>query len=293
MMRTGINYIITAVVLAVFALSASADGVKNISGEYTFYGDSHHSPAECRRLAYEGAVASALAKEFGTAFSQTVTQQENFNSGSESTMFDALNISEVKGEWLGDTKEAEYKNDHDKDGNLIVYCKVWGKARAISNEAADFEAIVLRNGTDKRNGGTNFKSGDDMYLYFRAPLDGNVAVYLLGSDRTVYRMLPYMDFTGGAVTVRHDKEYTFFSEADARNGHGTVDEMTLFTEEPLERNRVYVIFSPNAFNRPVDHFTGEGAPRSLSYRDFTSWLQKARLADKKMGVKMINIDITQ
>ncbi|MDE5786475.1 MAG: DUF4384 domain-containing protein [Duncaniella sp.] len=284
------------VTLMVFmsSISASADGVKNISGEYTFYGDSHHSPAQCKQAALEGAMASALAREFGTAFSQTVTQQETFSSGSESTSFDALNISEVKGEWIADTREPEYEFlPPGPDGNLIVKCRVWGKARAISNESADFEALVLRNGTDRRNAGTGFKSGDDMFLRFRAPLDGCVVVYLLGSDHTVYRLLPYMDFNDGAVKVRHDKEYVFFSPADGVREHGTVDEMTLYTEDPMERNRIYVVFSPNEFNRPVDHFTSEGAPRSLPYREFTSWLQKARLADKKMGVKMINIDITQ
>ncbi len=294
MMNRHLLYTLAFLIAAVCPMVAAADGVKNVSGEYTFYGDSHHSPAQCRQAAYEGAVASALAREFGTAFTQTVTQQENFNSGSESTSFDALNISEVKGEWLSDTRDPEYETlPADKDGNLIVRCRVWGKARAISNEAADFEALILRNGTDKRNAATGFKSGDDIFLQFRAPLDGNVAVYLLGNDRTVYRLLPYMDFNGGAVNVKHDTEYIFFSPSEGRREHGTVDEMTLYTEEPLERNRIYVIFSPNPFNRPVDHFTAEGAPRSLSYRDFTGWLQKSRLADKKMGVKMINIDITQ
>ncbi len=275
-------------------LSARASDVKSVSGEYTFYGDSHHSPAQCKEAAREGAVAAALAREFGTSFTQTVTQHDIVTSGSETTAFDALNISEVKGEWIGDTRDPEYEFlPPGADGNLIVRCRVWGKARPVSNEAADFEALVLRNGDDPRNASTSFKSGDDMTLYFRSPVSGNVAVYLLGSDNTVYRLLPYMDFNDGAVKIKHDEPYVFFSPARGHREHGTVDEMTLLTDEPVERNRVYVIFSPEPFNRPSDHFVAEGAPRSLSYREFTSWLQKARINDRKMGVKIVNIDIAQ
>lgn len=277
-----------------FGAKADGGGVRNISGEYTFYGDSHHSPQQCKEAALQGAIAEALAREFGTVVSQSIMQQETLSGGSEATFFDALNVSEVKGEWISDTREPEYEFlPPAPDGSLIVRCKVWGKARPVSNRAVEFDSKVLRNGASERNADTHFRSGDELALSFRTPVDGFVVVYLLSADRRVYRLLPYMDYNEGAVKVNHDKDYTFFHASSGEREHGTVDEMVLYTDMPVERNRIYVIFSPNRFDRPVDHFTAEGAPRSLSYEDFSRWLQKARLNDDRLNVRLTNIDITE
>lgn len=290
----GMLFCLMLLVASSSSVWADGGGVRNISGEYTFYGDDHHSPQQCKEAALQGAIAEALAREFGTVVSQSIMQQETLTGGSESTFFDALNVSEVKGEWIANTREPEYEFlPPGPDGSLIVRCKVWGKACPVSNRAVEFDSKVLRNGTDERHADTHFRSGDDMMLSFRSPVDGYVVVYLLGADRRVYRLLPYMDFNEGAVSVKHDRNYTFFHAPSGDRTHGTVDEMTLYTDMPVERNRIYVVFSPNRFDRPVDQFTSEGVPRSLSYEDFSKWLQKARLNDDRMNVRLTNIDITE
>ena len=159
------------------ALAAWAADVKTVRGEYTFYGDASDSPADCRRQALEGARLQALAKEFGTVVSQDVYQRETMTEQGESVYFSSLNATEVKGEWLGDIEEPVYETSVDTDGHIVVKCTVKGRARAISNSASEFDAMILRNGTETKFADTHFRNGDDMYLSFRSPADGYLAVW--------------------------------------------------------------------------------------------------------------------
>ena len=165
------------VLLSAAVAVAADDDIRVISGEYTFHSDDTQSRAECRRMALDGARTEALAREFGTFVSQTVLMQQQQQNGNADNYFATLSATEVKGEWLGDLEEPEYTYSVDDEGHLIVTCRVRGRARALSNKAVDFEALALRNGSDKRNSDTDFRDGDDMRLYFLAPVDGYVAVH--------------------------------------------------------------------------------------------------------------------
>ena len=73
----GLKIIVTAVVAIFMATTAvAASPVKTVKGEYTYYGDKATSPAECKRLALEGARLDALAKEYGTIVTQDVLQAD-------------------------------------------------------------------------------------------------------------------------------------------------------------------------------------------------------------------------
>lgn len=273
------------------ALPAFA-GVKTVKGEFTYYGDKTESREDCRRHALEGARISALAKEFGTVVSQDTYQSDLLDARGESTYFSSLSSTAVKGEWIADEGEPEFDYSLDNDGCYIVRCRVVGKAREISNESTDFNASVLRNGTDLKNADTRFRSGDDMYLYLRVPVDGYVAAFLVDEKNSVFSLLPYQNHNGSDVKVRRNRDYVFFDSARADASHGTVDELQLTTDAPAERNRLYVVFSPNPFSRAVDNFVGDNIPRMLPYDDFASWLSRCRSNDPKMGVKIMNIDIS-
>ena len=131
--------------------AVAASPVKTVKGEYTYYGDKATSPAECKRLALEGARLDALAKEYGTIVTQDVLQADRIDSKGEANKFLSLSSTEVKGEWIADDGEPEFEITLDKDDNLVVRCKVKGKAREISNESTEFDARVLRNGTKPGN----------------------------------------------------------------------------------------------------------------------------------------------
>lgn len=275
-------------VAAVFA----AEDIVNVTGEYTYYGDDNTTPKEARRLALEGARLDALAKAFGTTVTQSLVSDETVKDGKESNFFKSYSETEVKGEWLADNGEPEYKVSYDNDGNIVMYCKVKGRARALSNEAPDFEVAVLRNGTELRHADTRFRSGDDMRLYFKAPVDGYIAVYLCGDDRMAYTLLPYSTSSVGCVKVKRGQEYVFFdtrlSPAELRS---EVDEMQLMTDEVVERDRFYVLFSPKPFVKANDNFTAENLPRSMPFNDFYKWLTKTRRNDPSLALKYIDVTI--
>lgn len=210
----------------------------------------------------------------------------------ESSYFSSMSLTSVKGEWIADTGEPTYEYSLDDDGCYVVKCTVNGTAREISNEAAEFEALVLRNGTTTRHSDTHFRSGDDMYLYFRAPSDGYVACFLADDKENVYSLLPYQETADDDVKVRRGREYVFFDPEKADKAHGRVDELVLTTDD-MERNSVYVVFSPKPFARALDNHTADDIPRSLSRDDFARWLAKSRRNDPKMGVRIMNIEITK
>ena len=282
---------ILALAITLTPFSGFALKEMSVNGEYTFYGDGSHSRDECKRLALEGARIEALKSAFGTIVSQDIVQHDMVNDGGESTYFSAMSATEVKGEWIADDGEPQFTYSVDNDGNLVVKCSIKGRARELSNESTDFQTLVLRNGNEARFADTTFANGDDLKLLVKAPVDGFLAVFLVGEDRQTYALLPYLNDPDGEVKIKRGKEYVFFDTEKADSKHGPVDQLVLTSESPSEYNRIYVVFSPNKFSRAVDTYTVDLTPRSLSFDRFNRWLANCRKIDPKMGVKIINLQI--
>ena len=279
---------VMAAILLPFA--ASGADIVSVKGESTFYDDGSHSKNECMRLALEQARLDALAKKFGTIVSQDILQTDRVQGNREHNNFLSLSSTEVRGEWVADEGEPEYKFDHDANANLIVTCVVKGKAKAIDNESAEFLSQVLRNGTDSRNADINFKNGDAMFLDFQGSEDGYLAVFLEDEQNTVFQLLPYVGDSKTRMAVNKGKRYVFFSPKDALKGE-PVDELILTASYNTEYNRVYVLFSPEPFSSPV--MTREaGQLPWMNGEDFSKWLVKTRKNDPKMGVKAMNLAIS-
>lgn len=272
-----------------FIQNAKAADIVNVKGESTFYDDGTHSRVECMRLALEQARVDALAKKFGTIVTQDILQSDRINGNREQNDFLALSSTEVRGEWVSDDGEPEYKFERDKDENLIVTCIVKGKAKAIDNESAQFESSVLRNGTDERNADINFKNGDAMFLDFRGSQDGYMAVFLEDEDKNVFQLLPYISDQKSRVSVQKGNRYVFFSPSHAQKGD-VVDELILTAPYNVEYNRVYVMFSPNQFSAPVMDRTPGELP-VMNATEFSKWMIRTRKNDPSMGVKAMNLII--
>lgn len=287
-----IRNIIVIAILSTFFLSVKAADVKTVTGESTFYGESSHSLNDCKRYALEQARIAALAREFGTTISQDVYQRDMISGNTESNYFTMLNRTEVNGEWLADEGEPVYTVSHDADNNYVVKCKVKGKARRLTNEAAEFSSAVLRNGNDKRFADTHFREGDDMKLYFRSPVAGYLAVYLIDDARNVYSLLPYSSASDGIVKISRDTDYVFFDPVMADSQFGQPDELVMTLDGDVERNQLYVLFSPNPFTRALDNSAVGELPRTVSYDEFTRWLTNARKRDPRMGMKVMHLEIT-
>lgn len=284
-MKMKIPYLI--LLLLMVPLRAAASKPVKVSGEFRYIGTENQTISECKRLALEAARLDALAREFGTKITQDIVQQEIVSTSGEASLFDSRSHTSVNGEWIADEGEPQFKVEMSSDGSPIVYCKVKGTARELTNDTVEFLAQPLRNGSPDEN----FRSGDKMTLRFRSPVDGYVAVFLIDNKGTAYTLLPYLANTSGTVAVEKGKDYVFFDPLRAYKGSDEIDEMILMTDEPIERNILQVLFSPKPFTRPNDSGNGEETPRSLSQYDFNRWLNSCKSNDSRFSSQTFNLVI--
>ena len=273
---------------------------RRVEGEYTYYAPQDVSLEAARATAIEQARIQALAEAFGTLIEQaTFTRQENTNGTSSINML-ALGESTVKGEWLNDTKEPETQVVFEANF-LMVTAHVWGVARELVSAPIDISVKVLKNGTLDRFEDDSFRDGDDIYLSFQSPSKGYLAVYLMDDKGDAYCFLPYANDADGMFEVKANKPYVLFSSNHAEKGE-VCDEYVLTCDKALERDMLYVIFSPNPFvkandaSAPMKVKVGKEElelPRQLSYKDFQRWLLRNRRMDKKMQVIVKPIEITK
>lgn len=268
---------------------------KKVSAEYTYFAPETMSVEEAKRTALERAKIQAIADEFGTLVSQSTSTLISNKNGETDTQFFSLGGTDVKGEWIETIGEPVYDIQFENHF-LVVKCTVKGKAREIESAIIDFIAKPLRNGTTLKYESTEFKDGDDLYLYFQSPIDGYLAVYLLDEiTQTVYSILPYKSERKSAVQIIGNKEYVFFSIRDAeKSDRGKVDEYTLNCSADKEFNTLYVLFSPseigkkNGFNSSFDDI-----PENISFKEFKHWLVKELLANHKKQFKELHISISK
>ena len=151
---------------------------------------------------------------------------------------------------------------------------------------------MLCNGTDLKYENTSFKNGDDLYLYFRSPVDGFLTVYLLDKTiKTVYALLPYKNSSKPAFEVKHDEGYVLFSSKHNVDAGNEVDEYTMTCGVQAEHNTLFVIFSPNPFTKVISTDSKEQLPREVPFEDFQKWLSKKRSQEKNLSIRQISITI--
>lgn len=278
--------------LALVALPLSAQKIKKVEGEYTYHAPENVTLEQARRTALERAMLTALADEFGT-----VVQQSDFSSvanrdGASSIDFSSFGSTEVKGEWLETIGEPVFDVFYEQ-GMLVVKAKVAGRAREITSAAIDLQVRVLRNGTEDKYESYDFCPGDELFLSFRSPVDGYLAVYLIDAAGTAYCLLPYRNQTGGICRVRGNRPYLFFSPGHAAPDEaGLVDEYTLTCEGEEEQDQIYIIFSPNPFYKAADRQSEAGElPRELPVDAFRKWLVNCRKHDTGMQSRIRNVSI--
>ena len=178
--------------------AAPAQKIQNVYGEYRYVVPDNVTMAEARRTAEKRARTEAIAEAFGTVITQSNSTVIKNDTGKSTVDFLSLNESDVKGEWLSNTRDTEFQFLVDEyTGQQVVICRVWGKAREIVAAKVDFTAKILRKEADPAFESETFKNGDQFYLYFSSPTDGYLAVYMVDAEQTAYCLLPYMNDTDG------------------------------------------------------------------------------------------------
>lgn len=275
-------------------MHVATQNIVDICGEYTYYPSEDIALAQAKQIALQRARIEGLIKEFNeTVYQNNTTVVSNRNGESNIDMY-AFGGNEARGEWIEDTQQPEYNVFYEQD-MLVVNVKVCGKAREIKSATVSVGAKVLCNGTQPKFESSEFKSGDDMYLWFRSPVAGYVLVYLLDrGNQTVYCLLPYRDSEQGNIQVQGDKEYIFFHRDKKYDNWQQIDEYTLTAENPVEWNDIYVIFSPHPFHKAATTATSnEYIPKELPFSDFEKWLVRCQTKDTEMVVEKRQVKITK
>ncbi len=269
-MKTESRYIIFLLFLW-SSMVCMAVPIKTICGEYTYIVPDNVSREDAKRTAAERARIDALATEYGTLVSQDNTTFVSNRNGESDVVFQSLGGSDVRGEWLGDSDEPTFRFSVDeRTGETSVYARVCGKSREITRSEVPLQIRVLRNGTQPNYESEAFRTNDDLYLSFLSPVDGYLAVFLLDDSKQVVCMLPYQAQSDGAYTVVANRQYVFFSQAQAPlTERPLVDEYVMTCNAAQETNYLFCVFSTQPFFKPV-------MPNGvLSLEDFTAW--RARL----------------
>ena len=266
-------------------LSISAQKIEKVHGEYTYHVPDNVSLEEGKRTALERAKIQAIAEAFGTLVSQnnsTIVKNEN---GKSFVNFLSIGGSDVKGEWIETIGEPKLDIFYESNMLTIRVC-IDGKAREIKTANIDFEAKLLCNGTEEKYESDEFRNGDDLYLYFKSPINGYLAVYLLDENtQQVFCLLPYKSSGEPAYKIVHDKPYIFFSCQKAEENPNEVDEYTMTCEHSMEQNTIYIVFSPNMFAKAFAEDGSIGLPRQLPLKEFQKWLGKCKAKDTNIKEK--------
>jgi len=282
--------------LLIVSVSVYAQKIKTVSGEYTYYPPDTESYELSKIKVLQRAKEQILADMFGTSISSEATTVVSASQDRSEVNTFSIGESLIKGEWLETVGEPEFSRFLGKNDMLAIKVKVTGRVREISMSSVDFDARVLRNGVEDRFESTDFICGDDLFVSFRAPVDGHLAIYLYDGKDMVYCLLPYLSMNQGTFNVNGGERYLLFSSDNAVPPirPTDVDEFSVTCEQPVEFNRIYCIYSPNEFAESLDVKSDMASlPRGIRFRDFQKWLSGIRIHDTKIKVKTFDITIKQ
>lgn len=151
---------------------AGAQSVTRASGTYTYVIPEDESIQMAKQRALTLCRIKILADNFGTS----ITSTEFSQIGAGEDRYLHIAESEVNGEWLGNIGEPEYTKSVSND-HFVLTVSVTGKIRRIERAQTDIFAALLHDPDNIKSVGTEFRSGDYFYLYFRTPVKGNLLVY--------------------------------------------------------------------------------------------------------------------
>lgn len=292
--------VVFAMLCMLASLTVCAQSVDVLSDTKTYFPPSNMSFEQADKAAVEYAINQMLADKYGTVMGTlSTTSISNTGNGADVTSFE-IGEGEVMGEYLGTVGEPDLKHSF-VNGMLAITVSIKIRTREMRNNRLDIDAKLLRNGTDDRFESLQFGDMDDLYISFKSPVKGYLAIFLWDYENEVYCLLPYRESGDGAVQVDARKRYLFFSpESDALDCDADeVDRLCLTASKDLENNRIYIIFSPNKFNKPLDSYHSEYmneqerliSPNTLSFKNFQEWLFKSRKTDRDMNVLKFEITI--
>ena len=279
-----IRRIILISIALIIPMMSSAQKMLTASGEYTYYAPNNITIDQAKAIAVERTKNQIIADHFGTVMGVNNSTVVSNKNGDSSVSFLSIGESEVKGEWIETVGEPKISVSYEQN-MIVVNVRMKGTIREIKSARIPFKVLILKNGIEDRFESNEYHDGDHLYISFETPISGYVAVYLYDQS--------------GSQFVESDKRTVFFAHKKSQYSvelnkqiESLYSEYTLYCSEDNEVNRIYVIFSPNKFSRPIDNTSTEyDMPAMLTFEAFQTWLAKSRKQDVDMCVRIQDIII--
>jgi hypothetical protein len=292
------NKYLISLVVCLFSANIIAQDIKVVQtkgkAQVQWYPE-RESLTQAKDNALERAKINALENAFGTLVMEgNSIYIENKKTGEKvetNSTFKMIGNTAVKGEIIQvlktDIKETKRKEKINRKKVEITYidCEIWLEAKELTDTKIDVVAYPL-NSTKIIRPNTAFYEGDDLFLYFKSPVNGFVTVFL-DDSKQAQCLLPYRKMPKGmeeAMPVVADKEYIFFSDKREHNyfedDFFAEDAYSLTSDSEKDLNELYVIFSKQPLNKPFLNQAGTGTtkvellPRVVNSDTFKEWLIK-------------------
>lgn len=260
---------------------------------------------ECLINARINAIENAFGEVILQGNSTYIRNSQNGKQSEVNQVFNFIGESYVNGEWMEDIEPpliTKFNHENERWIKVKVKCKV----RELDVSVPQFQAEPL-SCTKIICATETFNNGQDLYLHFKTPEKGYLAIYLdVPEDRRTYRLFPYKNFSKDSLQqLKADEDYIFFSSKNSKIcSPAIVDELILTLKDPAkaEFNKMYIIFTPNqptqkpllskgsAINFTTEEWKLE-LPDFLNSESFQKWLITNRINNEKIQVKYVYLSI--
>ena len=285
-------------VFVFISINCFAQKTKEANGEYTLRIEKNWTEDFAVNKAKDKAKINAIENAFGSVVTQGnavyVKDITTGNKTQSNMVFTSIADILVNGEWIATIDEKV--TFLETDGYRFVKANVIGKVRELTKIPFSPEVATL-SCNEKKCSTEVFNSGQELIVYFIAPTNGFVTIYL-DDSKQAQRLLPYSkNNTTTTFEVKADQIYYFFSKTDSKQKN--VDQVELFTESIMEQNNLYVLFSKVDFDKPLlDAIKTQEVenlnytlPAALEITKFQTWLQNTRSYNRKIELKTIILTI--
>lgn len=278
-----------------FTVDAQKQAIVKVEGEAQVRIENNESRDNAMQRAEELAILDAIQNAFGTY----VEQSTDMYVEDGKVNYSILAGTKMKADWIRTNRiKFSYpeQTSNLKEKIIWIKCNIEGEAREMHSKA-NLDILTLRC-PQKECAATDFKNKQSLYLYFKAPVDGYLSVFLDEGEIT-RRILPYEQMENhSAVWVEGDKEYIFFQKPKGTAVSGIIDELELYTTKPYEYNTIYVVFSEEPYVKPIleKSVPTENEyiiPKNLPSLTFKEWLSDSRAASASFQDKKIKIRISK
>lgn len=285
-------------IFIVFTINSHAQKTIESKGEYTLRIEKNWTEDFATNKAKEKAKINAIENAFRSVVIQgnaVYIKEVSSQSQTKSDMvFTSVGNVLVNGEWISTIDEKiEFK---DSIEYRWIKAFINGKVRELTKIPFTPEVATLSCNEQKCSTEV-FNSGQELIVYFKAPTNGFVTIFL-DDSKQAQRLLPCSkNNSSSTLQVNADQEYYFFSKTNPNQKN--VDEIELFTESVIEQNNLFILFSKFDFDKPLLNVvkmeetdtSNYTLPASLKITKFQTWLQAIRSFNRNIELKTIFLTI--